>query len=340
MEEMDLQKANDRAFDMVFKGMVDFYCLKGAHDLGLFKLLAHESLDAPTIARLTESKQPRLERFLLVLSQIGLVQEQEGRWALTPFASQFFACPEEHRNLTMVPFLEYYGGQFADYYQYLADVVRGRKDYTSVTPYPPRSREDSLFYETIHRSNLHFPMKLLVERAQLQEARHLIDVGGGIGDLATRLCRQFPELKVTLINLPSAMELIQENLAEQGVNERVTPLVLDMYRDSYPQGDAVLFSRILYPMEPKFCSMLCQKAYDALTPGGRLLILDMIISDPEKPNYDYLSHYIGAIGMEFSVLSFKSHTVYPEILSAVGFSDIQYDEAYDYVLYQAIKPGV
>jgi bacteriochlorophyll C20 methyltransferase len=100
----------------------------------------------------------------------------------------------------------------------------------------------------------------------------------------------------------------------------------------------VLFGRILYPMNPQFCTMLLKKAYDALEPGGRVLILDMIISDPEKPNYDYLTHYLCAIGMGFSVLEFKDHAIYPDVLRSVGFSDVTLAQAYDHVLYQAVKP--
>jgi bacteriochlorophyll C20 methyltransferase len=168
--------------------------------------------------------------------------------------------------------------------------------------------------------------------------KHLLDVGGGIGDIAAGLCEQHADLKVTLINLPSAIDLVRENATAKGFGERITPLAIDMYREPYPKADALLFSRILYPMNAQFCTMLCQKAFEALESGGRIMLLDLIICDPKKPNYDYLSHYMCAIGMNFSVLEFKSHTIYPDVLRSVGFQDVQLTEAYDHVLYQAVKP--
>ncbi len=337
MQDHELLQATHRAYDMVFKGTVDFFCLKAAADLHLFEAMANGPRDLATLAQTTESVPARLEKFLITLEQIGLVAQQGDQWELTPFTRQFFVAPEQHRNMTMVPFVDYIANLVENYYVRMADVVRGQVDFTSLVPHPPRTREDSLFYETLHRSNIHFAVKLLREQAQLANARHLIDVGGGIGDIAAGICDQHPELKVTLINLPSALDLVRENVASRGLAERITPVAVDMYREPYPQGDAVLFSRILYPMNAQFCTMLCQKAYDALEPGGRILILDMIISDQEQPNYDYLTHYLCAIGMGFSVLEFKSHTIYPDVLRNVGFRDVQFHEAYEHVLYQAVK---
>ncbi|NTW00123.1 MAG: C-20 methyltransferase BchU [Oscillochloris sp.] len=336
--EEELFAGAERAYDMVFKGTIDFFAIKAAFDLGLFNAMSDGAHSLETLAETTSSVPQRLEKFLITLKEIGVTRQIEADWALTPFGEQFFTDAEGHRNLTMVPFVDYISSLVQTFYVNLADVVRGSMDFTSLVPYPPRTREDNVFYETIHRSNVHFPIQLLRENAKLEGVTRLLDVGGGIGDIASALCEKFPELNVTLINLPSAVDLVAENVASRGLAERIKPLAIDMYKEAYPQSEAVLFGRILYPMNAQFCTMLLKKAYDALEPGGRVLILDMIISDPKKPNYDYLTHYICAIGMGFSVLEFKSHTIYPDILRNVGFTDVSMNEAYDYVLYQAVKP--
>jgi bacteriochlorophyll C20 methyltransferase len=216
-------------------------------------------------------------------------------------------------------------------------MTRGKMDFTSMIPFPPKTREDSVFYETIHRSNIYFLTKFLGEQIKLDGVKHLIDVGGGIGDISASLCERFPELKVTLLNLPSAQDLVRENMAARGLSDRIAPAVVDMYREPYPKGDAVLFSRILYPMNRQFCSILLRQAYNALEPGGRIIIVDINISDPNKPNYDYLTHYIPGIGLDFGVLEFKDLGIYPDLLREIGFSDVTFAEAYDHVLYQAVK---
>jgi len=339
MNDTELFEATNKAYDMVFKSAVELSCLKAASDIGLFEQLADGPRDLETLARATESVSARLEKFLITLQQINLVEQQDGAWALTPFATQFFAPTSQHNNLTMRPFVEYISRLSETYYMQLADVVHGQIDFTSLVPHPPTTRDESLFYETLHRSNIHFVAKLLTEHADLSNVKHIVDVGGGIGDIAAALCEHYPDIAISLINLPSAVELINENSAARGLSERIRPVVLNMYREPYPKCDAVLFARILYPMNEQFSTMMCQKAYDALEPGGRIIIADLIICNQERPNYDYLSHYLCAIGMGFSVLDFKSHTIYPDVLKRVGFRDVTLHEAYDHVLYQAVKPA-
>lgn len=339
MNNTDLLKSASRVYDMVFKSAVEYSSIKAAYDLNLFTVMAGKSHTLEELAQALEAVPVRLERFLITLQQIGLVQQEDSTWSLTPLSNQFFVESEETRNLTMVPHVQYVADLADGFFMKLGEVVQGKVDFTNVAPYPPQTPEQSLYYETIHRSNVHFPIKLLEEHSTLDGINHLLDVGGGIGDIAAALCKKYPDLNVTLVNLPSAIELVKENAAAHGLEGRINPIAIDMYKEPYPECDAVMFGRILYPMNEQFCTMLCQKAFDAIKPGGRIVIVDLIISDPEAPNYDYLTHYVFSIGMNFSVLDFKSHTIYPDILRRVGFTDVTYNRAYDHALYQAVKPA-
>ena len=340
MSETDLLRTTRAAYDMIFKGTVDFFSIKAAFDLGLFKALAAGPQDLECLAQTTRSVPKRLEKFLLGLEQCKLVERQDHLWALSPLSKQFFVPTDPPSNLTMVPFVDYIASTIENYYMHLAEVVRGERNFTSFTPYPPRTREDSVFYETLHRSNVHFPIQLLLERGNFAGVRHLIDVGGGIGDIVAAICEKYPELNVTLLNLPSALDLVRENVEARGLGGRIEAVAVDMNREPYPQGDGVLISRILYPFNAQVCKMYLQKAYDALHPGGRIFVLDLIISDPENPNYDYLTHYLGSVGTDFVVMGFKNHAVYGDLLREIGFEQVHCDEAYDHVLFQAAKPQV
>ena len=83
--------------------------------------------------------------------------------------------------------------------------------------------------------------------------------------------------------------------------------------------------------------MMCKKAWEALPVGGKLLILDMIIDDPENPNFDYLSHYILGAGMPFSFLGFKTQSTYKDILERAGFCDVRTVRKYGHLFCEAVK---
>ncbi|MCF8217107.1 MAG: C-20 methyltransferase BchU [Chlorobium sp.] len=339
MNDIELLKQNHRANDIIFKGLVEFGCFKAALELDLFTQLGNGAKDTATLAAATGSVPPRLGMLLEALRQMGVTIEDNGSWSLTSFAKAMFVPNADQPNLYMIPVAKAMAHLSDAFYFKLADAVKGQLDFKGEVPYPPVTREDNLYFEEIHRSNAHFAIKLLLEEADLSGAKTLVDVGGGIGDISAALLKKFTQLSSTILNLPGAIELVNENAAEKGVGDRLKGTAVDIYRDSYPKADAVMFCRILYSANEQLTDIMCRKAYDALPAGGKVLILDMIIDDPENPNFDYLSHYILGAGMPFSVLGFKPQDAYKEILEKIGFSDVRIVRQYDHLLCEALKPA-
>ncbi len=339
MNDHELLKQNHRANELIFKGLVEFGCFKAALELDLFTQLGDEAKDTGTLAASTGTVPPRLGMLLEALRQMGVTSENNGKWSLTAFARAMFVPDAAQPNLYMVPVAKAMAHLSDTFYLKLADAVKGQLNFKGEVPYPPVTREDNLYFEEIHRSNAHFAIKLLLEEADLSTAKTLVDVGGGIGDISAALLKKFTQLQSTILNLPGAIELVNENAAEKGVEGRLRGAAVDIYKDAYPEADAVMFCRILYSANEQLTDMMCRKAYAALPAGGKLLVLDMIIDDQENPNFDYLSHYILGAGMPFSVLGFKPQDAYREILENIGFSDVRIVRRYDHLLCEAVKPA-
>jgi bacteriochlorophyllide d C-20 methyltransferase len=339
MNTSDLLQQSHRAHQLVFKGLVELGCLKAALELDLFSHLAGEARSVEAIAADAGAVPPRLSMLLEALRQIGLTTEEDGKWGLSDFARNMFLPNPETPNLYMVPVAKAMTNMADTFYLKIADAVKGQMNYKGEVAYPPVTREDNWYFEEIHRSNAHFAIQLLLEEAELSNAKTLVDVGGGIGDISAALLKKYPELRSTILNLPGAIELVNENAAEKGLGDRLQGAPVDIYRDQYPQADAVMFCRILYSANEQLTEMMCKKAFDALVPGGKVLILDMIIDEPENPNYDYLSHYILGAGMPFSVLGFKPQDAYRQILESLGFSDVRIVRRYGHLYCEAVKPA-
>ena len=337
MEANELLKHNHRANELVFKGLVEFGCIKAAFELDLFTRLADGAMEVDALAASVSAIPPRLGMLLEALRQIGITAEEGGKWSLTPFAKTMFLPNSDLPNLYMIPVTQAMAHLSDNFYLKIADAVRGKVTFKAEVPYPPVTREDNLYFEEIHRSNAHFAILLLLEEADLSNARTLVDVGGGIGDISAALLKKFPQLDSTILNLPGAVDLVNENAIEKGVGDRLRGAAVDIYKEPYPAADAVLFCRILYSANEQLTTMLCTKAFDALTPGGKVLILDMIIDDPEKPNFDYLSHFILGAGLPFSVLGYKQQSRYKEILESIGFTNVRTVRKYDHLLCEAVK---
>ncbi|MEI6847825.1 MAG: C-20 methyltransferase BchU [Chlorobiaceae bacterium] len=339
MNDNELLKQNHRANELIFKGLVEFGCFKAALELDLFTYLADGAKDTVTLAAAVGAVPPRLEMLLEALRQIGITVEDNGKWRFTPFAREMFVPNPEHPNLYMVPVAKAMAHLSDNFYLKMADAVKGNMNFKAEVAYPPVTREDNWYFEEIHRSNAHFAIKLLLEEADLSNAKTLVDVGGGIGDISAALLQKYSQLASTILNLPGAIDLVNENASEKGVEGRLKGAAVDIYKDAYPEADAVMFCRILYSANEQLTDIMCRKAYDALSAGGKLLILDMIIDDPANPNFDYLSHYILGAGMPFSVLGFKQQSAYKGILESIGFSEVRMVRKYDHLLCEAVKPA-
>ena len=339
MNSNELLPQSHRANQIIFQGVVELGCLKAALELDLFTHLSGEPKSLEEIASDVAAVPPRLIMLLESLRQIGMTTFEDGKWGITEFTRNMFLRTPANENLYMVPVVKAMTHLAENFYLNMADAVRGKLNFKGEVPYPPVTKEDNWYFEEIHRSNAHFAIKLLLEEAKLDSAKTLVDVGGGIGDISAAILKQYPGLHSTILNLPGAVELVNENAASKGLNDRLKGAPVDIYRDVYPQADAVMFCRILYSANAQLTEMMCRKAWDALSAGGKVIILDMIIDDKESPNYDYLSHYILGAGMPFSVLGFKPQNAYKDILESIGFENVRIVRKYDHLFCEAIKPA-
>lgn len=117
----------------------------------------------------------------------------------------------------------------------------------------------------------------LAQRLDLAGRKHLVDVGGGPGTYSIHFCRQFPELRATILDLPSALETAKEILAEEPpqVRERITLRACDFHKDDLGGPyDVAFVSHVIHGHSDHRVHALFMKLRDALGSNGLLLIHD------------------------------------------------------------------
>lgn len=121
---------------------------------------------------------------------------------------------------------------------------------------------------------------VLAERVPMDEARLLVDVGGGTGIYSFALLRKNPNLRAIIVDRPEVLRIAEELAAEYGVSDRTELQPADMFADPLPtDADVVLLSNILHDWDEPECRQLVRRCADSLTPGGRLLIHDVFLND-------------------------------------------------------------
>lgn len=111
----------------------------------------------------------------------------------------------------------------------------------------------------------------------LSGCRQLFDVGGGPGTYSVLCAQSWPELSCTVLDLPGVVHVANELIAQAGMSDRVKTIPGDYRNTGFPDGmDVILFFGMLHQESPESISVLFQKAYRALNPGGRVYVLDMM----------------------------------------------------------------
>jgi len=119
-------------------------------------------------------------------------------------------------------------------------------------------------------------------QVDLRRARTLLDLGGGPGTYALAFLGKNPRLAATVADRAPALEVSREIAEQVRHGRRLSYLPLDFIKDDIPgRYDVIWYSNVLHIYSPEENRHIFQKAAAALNPGGRLLIQDAFLLDPD-----------------------------------------------------------
>ncbi|MEL7107309.1 MAG: methyltransferase [Pseudomonadota bacterium] len=130
-------------------------------------------------------------------------------------------------------------------------------------------------------------------------ASHVMDIGGGTGVFLSAVLAAYPDLKGTLLDLPGVADQAGARFAEAGQSDRVTLSPGNFRLDRLPKGaDTITLVRVLYDHEDTTVAALLAKVFDALPPGGRLVVSEPMSGGdaPERAGDAYFALYCAAMG--------------------------------------------
>ncbi|MDF2874644.1 MAG: aziB2 [Sporomusa sp.] len=109
-----------------------------------------------------------------------------------------------------------------------------------------------------------------VETVSLDRKKHLLDLGGGHGFYSIAFAQKYPNLTVTLFDVPDIAALASASIQDYGLSSRIHTLAGNFLEGDIGSGyDAILCSLMLSPAT--FATVL-PKVHSALLPGGTLIV--------------------------------------------------------------------
>jgi SAM-dependent methyltransferase len=126
--------------------------------------------------------------------------------------------------------------------------------------------------------------KALAQKFPWQDYGSFIDIGAAQGGLVVEVASAHPHLTGGGFDLPAVGPVFDEYVAEHGLQERIRFHPGDFFKEACPSADVLVMGHILHDWNLEQKRELLAKCYEALPPGGCLIVYDAIIDDERRQN--------------------------------------------------------
>lgn len=245
--------------------------------LTLQELNAHIRIDAQSIRTL-----------FMGLTALRLVNKEGDRYSNSAVIEELIGAGEWEVFKALVMFQAYivYPGQV----DYLESLIAGQN--VGIRRYPGEGdtlyekfrfdpRTKNIFYLYMNKYSDYANPHVLA-KVDFSSVKKVLDVGGGGGSNAIALAAKYPQMEVTILDLPAAQQICEEQIHRHELSEQIKFMACDIFKDGFPRGfDDVLFFHELMIWNHGQIRYLLKQAYNSLDDTGRVIIVGSVSNDAE-----------------------------------------------------------
>src|SRR5919204_217021 len=256
-------------------------------ELGIADLLATQPRSVAELAQSSGVHAPSLYRVLRTLASLGVfVEDGNQTFRLTPLGTTLRSdVPGSVRSWALVNC----GISWRAYGELLYSVQTGQPGFDhaygmSVFDYTARHPDAMAIFGKM-LIDFHGPEVAAVAAAySLSDAKTVVDVGGGSGNLLAALLEANPKLTGTVFERPPVAEAAIQWLHAAGLSHRSDVLEGDFFESVPTGGDVYVLSHVIHDWDETHCLTLLGNCRRAIAPGGRLLIVETVLPGRNEPS--------------------------------------------------------
>ena len=293
-----------------------------AAELGIADLLAEEGpLTPEALAEKTGVQAPFLYRILRALAAVGVFQEDEQqRFGLTPLSDCL-------RTGAMRSMARMFNADWNDLaWMHLMEGVRtGRTPFETAHGMPffawlERHPEAARLVNEANSVKAATSHRAIVEVYGFEGIGSITDVGGGTGALLMAVLEAHPTMTGVVADLPQVVPEAEAAIRATGMEARCRTQACDFFHWVPDGSDACMLSHVLHDWPDEACSVVLGCCREALPPGGRLLVVEMVVPPGNAFSVAKL------LDMEMMVVTGgreRTEEEYRGLLEAAGFRLVQ-----------------
>lgn len=291
--------------------------IHAAVKLDLFTPLSESSLAVKDLSTKKGYDECGLAMLLDALVSLELLDKENDLYRCSPFAAEFLS---QNSPTNLIHIIRHHH-HLVDSWSKLDESVRTGKPVRSRVSHEGEKVERESFLMGMFNLAMMMAPKI-VGQIDLSGHHRLLDLGGGPGTYAIHFCRENPQLKATIFDLPSTRKFAEETIKRFELSERIDFMAGDFQADPIAGSyDVAWLSHVLHGEGEQGCANMLVKTFDALEPGGLLLVHEFILDDsrdgPLFPALFSLNMLVGTPdGKAYSDAELKT------ILNDVGFENV------------------
>ena len=246
----------------------------------IFTNLSGEAKSAKRLAKEAGVPENRISTICTALNSIGLLERNDDLYSNSDGAESFLVkgAPYDFGDYLRLQI----DRQMYGFMQQLEGVVTDniKPDYIdSYAKWMDDKEEAKLYSESQHAGSLG-PGRSLARMIDFSGVDHLLDVAGGTGGLAIRLCQENPNLRVTIIDFPHVVSLGKEKVKDADLSDRISFIGGNALDYNWPTNvDAVLMSYLYNGVPGKSIPELARQADRVMNPGGIYIVHDFMVEN-------------------------------------------------------------
>ena len=262
---------------------------------GVFEALSDSPQTATQVATQCNTDAKATLALLNTLVHLGYVQLRRNQYRLSSLARQWM-LPDSDQSLHDKMLLQFLEWEFVEHYETYLRTGHPLNYHATM------NESQWSLYQRGMRSVAEVSVKEIGKRTPVpKQARRLLDIGGAHSIHAAVLCRNHPNLKATILDLPEALESAQKMSEGDAKDERITFMPGDALTKDLGEEvwDVVFTSSLAHHLNDEDNRALTERVARSLRPGGCYIVQDFIRID--KPRHG--DHVGGLFNLYFAATS-------------------------------------
>jgi hypothetical protein len=278
---MPSTQANLKLWDLLLSHRVTAIIYIAAK-LGLAELLREGPRHLDELAELTNADKGALARLLAALSTVGICSlGRDNLYSLTELGTGLDGEAEE--SLKRLAIFE--GQMLTKSWAGMLESIMTGKTAAQLLgvgnsfDLMARDPENVRMYNAAMADVTRIVAPEILRAYDFSGISHLMDVGGGSGELIGAIAQRHPHLRATIFDLARCAESATDHLKRVGVSDRAKFVVGNFFQTIPSIADAIVMKSVIHVWNDELSLSVLRNCHKALPKTGTLLLVERLMPD-------------------------------------------------------------